>query len=116
MENKLLDIVVVLFFLVSVSCIEKEDKGIMPKLNIIYVVSNKHTTQGFDIHGSRFAGLNPTPNLDALAKEGMIFDSAFVNNSICVPSHVAIFTGQRAETNGVLDFEGSSAPNSQRNR
>ncbi|MEX0289210.1 MAG: sulfatase [Flavobacteriaceae bacterium] len=81
--------------------------------NIIYIMSDDHTTQAFGIYGSRLAGLNPTPNLDRLAGEGMIFDNCFVNNSICVPSRAAIITGQRAQTNGVLDLEGSIAPEKQ---
>lgn len=78
--------------------------------NIIYIMSDDHTTQGFGIYHSRLASLDPTPILDQLAKEGIIFDNCFVNNSICVPSRAAIITGQRAQTNGVLDLEGSIAP------
>lgn len=83
------------------------------KPNIIYIMSDDHTTQGFGIYGSRLAGLDPTPNLDKIAKEGMIFENCFVNNSICTPSRAAIITGQRAQTNGVLDLEGSIVPEKQ---
>lgn len=83
------------------------------KPNIIYIMADDHTTQAFGIYGSRLAGLNPTPNLDKLAKEGMIFDNAFVNNSICVPSRAAMITGQRAQTNGVIDLEGVIPPEKQ---
>jgi len=100
-------------FLAILSCGEKNGNEKPEKPNIIYIMSDDHTTQGFGIYGSRLAGLNPTPNLDALAKEGMIFDNAFVNNSICVPSRAAIITGQRAQTNGVLDLGGSIAPEKQ---
>ena len=95
------------------SCNEKESEKVITQPNIIYIMSDDHTTQGFGIYGSRLAGLNPTPNLDALAKEGMIFDNAFVNNAICVPSRAAIITGQRAQLNGVLDLEGAIAPENQ---
>ncbi|MGI9551918.1 MAG: sulfatase-like hydrolase/transferase, partial [Aurantibacter sp.] len=76
-------------------------------------MSDDHTTQAFGIYGSRLANLNPTPTLDKLAKEGMIFDHCFVNNSICVPSRAAILTGQRAQTNGVIDLEGILPPEKQ---
>ena len=82
----------------------------LAKPNIIYIMSDDHTTQAFGIYGSRLAGLDPTPTLDALANEGMIFDNCFVNNSICVPSRAAILTGQRGQTNGVIDLEGSLPP------
>jgi uncharacterized sulfatase len=83
------------------------------KPNIIFIMSDDHTTQAFGIYGSRLASLNPTPVLDQLAREGMIFDNCFVNNSICVPSRAAIITGQHAQTNGVIDLEGSLAADKQ---
>ncbi|TMM58426.1 sulfatase [Maribacter algarum] len=100
-------------FVQFLSCGEKQTKQITQKPNIIYIMSDDHTTQGFGVYGSRLASLNPTPNLDKLANEGMIFDNAFVNNAICVPSRAAIITGQRAQTNGVVDLEGAIAPENQ---
>ncbi|MDO6438264.1 sulfatase [Cyclobacterium sp. 1_MG-2023] len=84
-----------------------------PRPNIIYIMADDHTSQAFGVYGSRLAGLNPTPTLDSLAKSGMIFVNCFVNNSICVPSRAAVLTGQRAQTNGVIDLEGSLAPEKQ---
>ena len=75
--------------------------------NIIYIMSDDHTTQALGIYGSRLAPLNPTPTLDKLAREGIIFDNCFVNNSICTPSRAAILSGQHSQANGVLDLEGS---------
>lgn len=88
-------------------------KETVQKPNIIFIMADDHTTQGFGIYGSRLADLNPTPTLDKLANEGMIFESCFVNNSICVPSRAAIITGQRAQTNGVIDLEGHIGPDKQ---
>jgi len=81
--------------------------------NIIYIMSDDHTTQAFGIYGSRLAGLNPTPTLDAIAKEGIIFDNCFVTNSICTPSRATILTGQYSQANGVLDLEGNLLPKNQ---
>lgn len=83
------------------------------KPNIIYIMSDDHTTQAFGIYGSRLAGLNPTPTLDAIAKEGIIFDNCFVTNSICTPSRATILTGQYSQANGVLDLEGNLLPENQ---
>ncbi len=75
--------------------------------NIIYIMSDDHATGALGVYGGRLAVLDPTPTLDRLAKEGMLFENCFVNNSICVPSRAAILTGQRAQTNGVIDLEGT---------
>ena len=40
-------------------------------------MSDDHTTQGFGVYGSRLASLNPTPTIDRIAKEGILFENAF---------------------------------------
>ncbi|MEW4922893.1 sulfatase [Algibacter sp. 2305UL17-15] len=90
----------------TVSCKEKPEAQTSKKPNIIYIMSDDHTTQGFGIYGSRLAKLNPTPTLDKIANEGVIFENCFVHNSICTPSRAAIITGQQSQTNGILDLEG----------
>ena len=76
------------------------------KPNIIFIMSDDHTSQAFGVYGSRLAKLNPTPTIDRLAKEGMLFENAFCNNAICTPSRATIMTGQYSQTNGVLDLYG----------
>ncbi len=75
--------------------------------NILFIMSDDHTSQAIGIYGSRLAKLNPTPNIDALAKNGMRFDRVYCNNSICTPSRASIITGQYPQTNGVLDLDGN---------
>ncbi|WP_298484529.1 sulfatase [uncultured Maribacter sp.] len=103
--KKLLVLAIYVFVFFLFSCNEKKEEP-AKKPNIIYIMADDHTTQGFGIYGSRLANLNPTPTLDKIANEGIIFENCFVNNAICVPSRAAILSGQRAQTNGVLDLEG----------
>lgn len=104
-------ILFILLISVSISsCKEKEAAPVKKKPNIIYIMSDDHTSQAFGIYGSRLASLNPTPTLDKLANEGVIFDNCFVHNAICTPSRAAIISGQQSQTNGVLDLEGHLAP------
>ncbi|MFY0598192.1 MAG: sulfatase [Cyclobacteriaceae bacterium] len=84
------------------SCTGKLEK----KPNIIFIMSDDHTTQAFGTYGSRLASLNPTPTLDRLAENGVVFDNAYCTNSICTPSRATIMTGQYPQTNGVLDLDG----------
>lgn len=44
-----------------------------------------------------------TPNLDALAKNGVVCENAFVTTSLCSPSRACILTGLYAHQHGVLD-------------
>ncbi|WP_425628786.1 sulfatase family protein [Cellulophaga lytica] len=103
-----------LFMATIISCAEKEKITIETKKpNIIYIMADDHTSQAFGIYGSRLASLNPTPNLDKIANEGIIFDNCFVTNSICTPSRATMITGQYSQTNGVLDLEGHIPPERQ---
>lgn len=74
--------------------------------NIIFMMADDHTTQGLGIYKSRLQALNPTPNLDKVAKQGVIFDRCYVTNAICVPSRASIISGQYSQANGVIDLQG----------
>ena len=110
-KNILFSCIILMIF----SCKTKEEntKKSTKQPNIIYIMSDDHTTQAFGIYGSRLASLNPTPTLDKIAKEGMIFNNCFVTNSICTPSRASIITGQYSQANGVLDLEGHIEPQNQ---
>ncbi len=69
-----------------------------------------HTFQAIGAYGERLARLNPMPNIDKLAKKGMLFENAFCTNSICTPSRANIMTGRYSQTNGVLDLDGELPP------
>ncbi|TXG39260.1 sulfatase family protein [Seonamhaeicola maritimus] len=103
-----------LLLLLVFSC-DKKEKGEteVTKPNVIFIMSDDHTSQAFGIYGSRLASLNPTPTLDKIANEGMIFDNCFVTNSICTPSRATVITGQYSQANGVLDLEGHIEPERQ---
>lgn len=76
------------------------------KPNILYIMSDDHTAHAIGAYGGRLAALNPTPTIDRLAKEGILFENAFCTNSICSPSRACVITGQYAHTNGAYDLGG----------
>jgi arylsulfatase A-like enzyme len=59
----------------------------------------------------RFAGnaVVQTPNLDALAARGTVFDRAYVNNPVCMPNRSTIMTGRMPSAHGVV-FNDRSLP------
>ena len=81
--------------------------------NIIFVMSDDHTSQAIGVYGSRLAALNPTPTIDSIAKEGIIMTNAFCTNAICTPSRASIMTGQYSSVNGVLTLGGRLKPANQ---
>lgn len=72
-----------------------------PRPNILFVMTDDHTTQAMSCYGSR---VNRTPNLDRIATEGMRMDRVFVTNSICTPSRATLLTGKYSHRNGVPVF------------
>jgi len=74
--------------------------------NILFIMSDDHTSQAIGAYGGRLEKLNPTPVIDTLAREGILLENAFCTNSICTPSRACIMTGQHSHINGVLDLNG----------
>jgi len=72
-----------------------------PPPNIIFVFADDHAPAAIGAYGGRLAGLDPTPTIDRLASEGMLFRNTFVTNAICAPSRAVILTGTHSHVNGV---------------
>lgn len=45
-----------------------------------------------------------TPNIERLADAGTVFEHAYVQEALCMPSRASILTGRRPDTTGVVDF------------
>jgi arylsulfatase A-like enzyme len=69
--------------------------------NIVFIMSDDHAAHAISAYGSR---VNQTPNIDRLAREGMMLRNVFATNSICTPSRATILTGQYSHINGVPVF------------
>ncbi|EJU02671.1 alkaline phosphatase-like protein [Dacryopinax primogenitus] len=67
--------------------------------NILFIMADDHAAKAISCYG---AGINHTPHLDRVAKEGMKFNHCYVTNSICTPSRAAILTGTHNHVNNVL--------------
>ncbi len=80
----------------------------LPRPNILYIMTDDHANRAISAYGS---DLIQTPNIDRIAKEGILFKNSFVTNSICAPSRAVMLTGKYSHLNGVLDnanaFDGS---------
>ena len=95
------------FFLGVAACfVYSNDVSGEERPNILYIMSDDHTSQAVGAYGSRLAALNPTPTIDRLAREGVMFENAFCTNSICSPSRACVLTGQYNHVNGVYDLRG----------
>lgn len=69
------------------------------KPNIVFVFADQW--RGHDLG---YAGNNQviTPNIDKLAKEGIVFRNAIVNCPVCTPARASLLTGQYPLTHGLF--------------
>ena len=74
--------------------------------NIVWIFADDHAYQAIGAYGGRFERFNLTPNIDSLARDGMIFNRAYVANSICAPSRATLLTGKHSHLNGKLNTRG----------
>jgi arylsulfatase A-like enzyme len=69
--------------------------------NILFIMTDDHASHAISAYGSK---LIQTPNIDRLAREGVLFKNCFAVNSICTPSRASILTGKYSHKNGVPVF------------
>lgn len=67
--------------------------------NILFIAIDDMRPE-FGCYGSELA---ITPNLDKLAKEGVLFERAYCQEAICSPSRASLMTGARPDTVGVIE-------------
>ncbi|OAN56597.1 sulfatase family protein [Sphingobium sp. TCM1] len=73
-----------------------------PNMIFVLVDDLRYDAMGFLTQGLK------TPNIDALAKNGVYFPNAVVTSSLCSPSRATILTGQSTRNHGVVDNNNSS--------
>jgi len=67
--------------------------------NILFIFTDDHAYQAISAYNDP-RKLVETPNIDRIAREGMIFHRAVVPNSICGPSRATVLTGKYSHANG----------------
>jgi arylsulfatase A-like enzyme len=63
-------------------------------------MTDDHSYQTISAYGHPLSKLAPTPNIDRLANEGILFRKAFVENSLSTPSRACLMTGLYSHQNG----------------
>ena len=68
--------------------------------NVLFIMSDEHSRQVLGAYGNTVI---QTPNLDRLAAEGTLFENAYCNCPICVPSRASFATGRYVHEIGTWD-------------
>lgn len=103
MNLRYLSITTLLLLCIGIGCSKKVQtitgNPVKKKPNIIYIMSDDLTTQAISAYGDIYKDLAPTPNMDRLAKEGILFNKVMCTNAICGPSRACILTGNYSHVN-----------------
>lgn len=78
------------------SVAQKSDKEVQ-KPNVVFIMSDQHNANALSCYGNKEIS---TPNLDRLAKSGVLFTHAYCQTGQSVPSRYSIFTGRYARSTG----------------
>jgi N-sulfoglucosamine sulfohydrolase len=79
-------------------CIAAQDS----RPNIVMIVADDHGRDALGCYGNPII---KTPNLDALARDGTRFTSAFCTTASCSPSRSVILSGQHNHRNGMYGLQ-----------
>ena len=97
-----------IFIIVFSSCkeenkaIEKDDK----KPNIVFILVDDLGLHDLSVTGSEFY---ETPNVDRIAKEGLVFNQGYAASRVCSPSRASIMTGKFTARHGITDWIGAAS-------
>lgn len=69
--------------------------------NILLVVSDQHSPYKLGCYGNQVV---KTPHMDTLAGQSFLFENAYCNSPLCVPSRLSMFTGKYPWKIGAWDL------------
>lgn len=69
-----------------------------PKKNLVIIMADQQRADYLGCYGNPHVR---TPNIDRIAAEGVRFDNCHVNNPICMPNRLTMFTGMRPRSHGM---------------
>ncbi len=81
----------------------KQDAETRP--NILFIMSDDHALSAISAYNGFLSTVAPTPNIDRIANEGILFNNLMVTNSISGPSRASIVTGKYSHVNGFYKNE-----------
>lgn len=95
MFGKKLAFLIVSLWVTSISAQQKQSQ----KPNVVFIISDQHKLESIGAYGSK---LSITPNIDQLAKTGVVFNHCYTPSPVCAPARAALLTGMYPYANGAI--------------
>jgi len=87
---------VFIILFISLSCSDKKQKNEHP--NIVYILADDLGYGELGVFGQKII---ETPNIDQLAKDGMILTNHYSGSPVCAPARAVLLTGLHSGNNPV---------------
>ncbi|MFH6604535.1 sulfatase [Maribacter algicola] len=97
--------ILILGFLLVTGC-QTEGVQSEKKPNIVFILVDDLGLHDLGVTGSEFY---ETPNVDRIAKEGMMFTQGYAASRVCSPSRATIMTGKFTARHGITDWIGAAS-------
>lgn len=75
-----------------------------PQKNVLFILADDF---GYNDLSYRNPNFYETPNIDLIAKEGVVFNEGYANAQICSPSRASLMTGKFPARHGITDWIGA---------
>ncbi len=98
MKNKLLYSFFVCYSMVHLGCQKEQD---FERPNVLFILVDD---LGYSDLGYTGSTSYETPNIDALASDGMVFTNAYAASPVCSPTRAAILTGKYPARINITDY------------
>ena len=96
----------ILTFTMIISACKQEQEITEKKPNVVFILVDDLGMIDLGITGSTYY---ETPNIDKLARQGMIFTQGYAASRVCSPSRATIMTGKFTARHGVTDWIGAKS-------
>ncbi|MEA3461561.1 MAG: sulfatase, partial [Bacteroidota bacterium] len=91
-----------LLYLTLTSCSSNKTKESRP--NVLFILADDFGNHDLGVTGSTYY---ETPNMDRIAREGMIFTNGYATCQVCSPSRASIMSGRFPARHGITDWIGA---------
>jgi arylsulfatase A-like enzyme len=75
-----------------------------PRYNVLFILVDD---LGYGDLGATGSHYYETPNVDAIAEQGMVFTQGYAGSRVCSPSRATLMTGKFTARHGITDWIGA---------